>query len=271
MHRTWILGASDPEMDAIDRLLRDAGETVEYARSQGGQRVSPFEAYRAVPLAGFDPEREAVVVVECFIPGMLRCQVVDHHRIGDPGFGAGPDRYWEASSIGQACSILGVEPTPGLRMVAAADHCLAAAYAGLCDGVSPVALARWRAESRAAFQHRPVAAVLADIEAAGAIIEAAPFVAIGPSLVRDLRGKGIIPELPEALVQLGEVVVADAPPDHARPGDAKMVIQGAGAGTTAGTAPIAAFLGGWAAGEGYVDQYGDPARGFAGAFRRGAP
>ena len=39
---------------------------------------------------------------------------------------------------------------------AAADHCLGAAYQGLCPGVDPDELMQWRVESRAKFQDREV-------------------------------------------------------------------------------------------------------------------
>lgn len=61
-----------------------------------------------------------------------------------------------------------------LVLCAAADHCLAAAYRGECPGVDPDALMRWRAESRAAFQGRPVEAVLTDIEDSRDALRTAP-------------------------------------------------------------------------------------------------
>lgn len=56
-------------------------------------------------------------------------------------------------------------------MTAAADHCLAAAYRGECLGVDPDALMRWRVEQRAAFQKRSVKDVLHDVEAARSLLE----------------------------------------------------------------------------------------------------
>lgn len=51
-------------------------------------------------------------------------------------------------------------------MIAAADHCLAAAYRGECPGVDPDHLMAWRVKTRAAFQGRTVAELEADIECA---------------------------------------------------------------------------------------------------------
>ena len=45
--RAWILGAADPEMEAIESLLRAAGEQFVYAITSEGRRVKPEGAYRA--------------------------------------------------------------------------------------------------------------------------------------------------------------------------------------------------------------------------------
>src|SRR5690606_24913959 len=64
-------------------------------------------------------------------------------------------------------------PSP-LILAAAADHCLAAAYAGECPGVDPDALMVWRAETRAAFQGRSPDDILADVERARQALREAP-------------------------------------------------------------------------------------------------
>ena len=202
---------------------------------------------------------------------------------------------------------------PDLVYAAAADHCLTAAYAAQCPGVNPGRLAAWRDAVRASFQKRPVAAVQADREAAEAVLRDAPQIALGvpphacapeckwgercgggpdslaagdaagcppPVLVRDVRALGAVPELPEAAARLGVAVVyrlLPGDPGGDRGGRVKVGILGAGEGTPAGTAPVEAFLGGWAARQGLVDLYpphdGTPegllvaaARGFAGAY-----
>lgn len=38
--RVWLLGASDPEMEAIENLLRECGETVVPARGFAGGYLS---------------------------------------------------------------------------------------------------------------------------------------------------------------------------------------------------------------------------------------
>lgn len=162
-----------------------------------------------------------------------------------------------------------------IALCAAADHCLEAAYRGRCPGVDPDDLMVWRAESRAAFQKRPVEAVLADIEAAQKRLRAVTVEAgcrqcgawrgdCGEcSHVRcpefaDLRGESI-PELPEAAAREGVPFLAD---QTDRDGRRKVVLMAAPAEL------VQRFL----AGEivpGLVDMYGDPARGFAGGYHGG--
>src|SRR5690606_35947049 len=111
---------------------------------------------------------------------------IDHHRPGDPGYGRSPEEFLPASSIGQVWASLlrlrndgwdsplysgtgsvywndrrwygdtpygQVDVPEALLLVAAADHCLAAAYRGECPGVDPDKLMQWRVETRAEFQN----------------------------------------------------------------------------------------------------------------------
>jgi len=168
-------------------------------------------------------------------------------------------------------------------MVAAADHCLGAAYRGECPGVDPEALMRWRVASRAAHQGRSVDAVLADIAAARVRLRAAPHIPLqspstgpiagicdgycgeGPHehpdaafFVADLRGAEI-PELPEAACREGIAFLATPRPTERDP-RRKVVLQCA-------TAEQLAAWPTWAAANGITDLYGgDPMRGFAGGY-----
>lgn len=162
-----------------------------------------------------------------------------------------------------------------LVLAAAADHCLTAAYQTCqCPGVDPEALAAWRDVSRATWQRRPVEAVRADRERAEAVLAEAPRLQLRldhdpAGEVADLRAVGAVPELPEASARLGVTVLyrlQPSDPGGDRGGRVKVGLLGAGEGTPAGTAPVAAFLGGWAAAQGLVDTYGDPVRGFAGGY-----
>lgn len=263
----FILGADDPEMSAIESLLRACGQEYLYANSRDGQRVRPGNAYEAVVPERIDGVTD-VVLVECGFVGEadwlldVRVQRVDHHRPGDPGYGKPPAQYWQASSIGQVARLLGVEPTPLLQIVAAADHCLAAAYAGQCPGVNPKELRAFRVAQRAAFQKRTEVEIEADIHAAESSLEAAPRIEIGGVEVADLRGAHV-PELPEAACIAGLGYVAEV---LERDGCRKVVIGGCGAGTVPGIAPVQAFISEWASAQGLTGIYGDSVRGYAGGY-----
>lgn len=332
INRVWILGASDPEMEMIEELLRACGEEVIHALDDRGERVHPGNAYRC-PTPEV-PDGATVYAVECIdtLPeGWVR---IDHHRPGDPGYGRSPEEFLPASSIGQVIAELArlgrLPPAPrqaggisssiyddgwdrgfpswvpwqrghqlsvgtpgqwvlrGYRglwavgeavesprhylvayvptdfiLAAAADHCLAHAYAGECPGVNPDALMRWRVEQRARFQGRSVDDVLADVEAAREVLWEVPLVELSASLVGshavvyDLRGRDF-PELPEAAAREGVAYLATV---TERDGRRKVVLGGH---TT--PAVVRAFMEHWAPAHGLMDIYGDPARGFAGAY-----
>lgn len=330
--RIWVLGAPDPEMEMIERLLRQCGEEIIYATDKDGRRVHPGNAYRCpVPAV---PEGSTVYAVECIeiLPdGWAR---IDHHRPRDPGYAKSPAWFFEASSIGQVITELAwlgqlpdwpeaawpyrlygrprvgvheirwsAESTPRYvvcvagnetrevyfgqslsgderstrnvythepvvsriceipqecLLVAAADHCLGAAYQGECPGVDPDELMRWRVETRAAHQGRAVEDVLADVERARAALREAPVAYLAEDIqVRDLRGPAI-PELPEAAARDGLAYLATVAD---RDGRQKIVLGGYATPDT-----VEAFLTQWAPEQGLVDLYGDYVRGFAGGY-----
>lgn len=83
----------------------------------------------------------------------------------------------------------------------------------------------------------------------------------------DLRNVGTLPELPTALALEGLCAVYRmVPHPNSRDRWVKVGIIGAGEGSKPGVAPVAAFLGGWAAAQGLVNLYGDAARGYAGGY-----
>jgi len=152
---TWILGAPDPEMAAVETLLVECGQRVVYA-ARDGRRVRGGDAYRADGVIAPDGQAAAclddeVMLVECGGPVLdgLAAGRCDHHRPGDPGYGRPPEEYLPAASLGQVSARLGVDLDHEQRLVAAADHCLGAAYAGQCPGVDPDELGRYRARQRA--------------------------------------------------------------------------------------------------------------------------
>lgn len=326
-----ILGAADPEMDAIEAVARAAGATVVYATDDTGERVHPRTMYSSTGTTNDAVVRRAirqdarVAVVECtglfgvwadIYPRMSPCAhgvhpwpivtTIDHHCAGDRGFGRPPVEYLSASSIGQAILWLrghagyhrdddGVwhsyasepvdmtNPVPEqILLIAAADHCLAAAYRGECPGVDPDALLAWRVSSRAAFQGRAEDELRADIEIARECIRSAPWVTVGSHThtedhdwsssvcegcarelprVRDLRGDRI-PELVEAAMIEGAEYMAGPFIDPRDPaGRKKYTVSGS-------PATVSAWMA-WA--DDYLDVediYGDPERGFAGGYIR---
>lgn len=355
----WVLGAQDPEMTAIENLLRECGQVVVHATSDavlygrpGTQRVHGGNAYRATSMSEYPPDTALYVFVECDVPDMssyiehARC---DHHRPGDPGYGASPSRYMAGSSLGQVISRLAhmgrlpeswtrrdmayhngvgfvtecdgamhvvadrlhdsdpdfahipwavlAEIPRSLVLTAAADHCLAAAYQGLCPGISVDDLLRHRVEEKATFQKRSVESVLGDIEVAKRALRDAPklfadginiancrnsILVVRASMACDGTGEdtffefgtspglycdGIvetqrfvkpIPELPEAACIMGVPFLSDVTEPSGR---RKVALQG----VPAGSRLVEWFM----AGElvpGLIDYYGDPARGFAGGY-----
>ncbi|HEU0276792.1 MAG TPA: hypothetical protein VFQ95_03080 [Rhodanobacteraceae bacterium] len=262
----FVLGAADPEMNAIEHLLHGHGVPFVHATT-GGKRVYPANAYRA----GMPPRARAtlhadgqVYLVECVGAAARRAQRIDHHRPGDPGYGQPPVRYWQASSLGQTIAVLDaallpdtVAVTPELRMVAAADHCLGAAYRGLCPGVDPDALFHWHLASRAAFLHQSESQVLGAIEAAQAALRTAASVELAPGiLVADMRDRSY-PELPLAAARSGRCCISQV---TARDGRTKI-------GCLVGSpAEVESFMHNWAPAQRLTGIYGDAIRGFAGAY-----
>jgi hypothetical protein len=262
----FVLGAADPEMRAIEELLTTHG--VPCARAMvDGKRVYPANAYDAElpPAAAAVRARGGrVYLVECVghvPPGAVR---IDHHHAGDPGFGRPPREYWEASSVGQTVAVLadgivdGVAATPALRLVAAADHCLGAAYRGECPDVEPGALMRWHVTSRALFEKRSETALLRDVDAARQALREATRVELAPGVfAADLRDR-FVPELLLAAARDGQCCLSAV---MTRDGRTKV-------GCLVGTpAQVSAFIDSWVPAHQLVDVYGDSARGFAGAYR----
>ena len=106
MSRRWILGAADPEMAEIERLLDSVGERWHHATSDG-VRCSARTAY-AMDRVECDPGEE-IILVECDGDGLDetgRVRRIDHHRPGDPGYGRDPGEFLAASSIGQVVAHL---------------------------------------------------------------------------------------------------------------------------------------------------------------------
>lgn len=256
MKYVFILGASDPEMAAIEVICKENGYPIIYA-SYHGKRVNPGNAYQAnrVNLSNF---------YNC-IPVWVECRsdsyrdwhiVIDHHRDGDPGFGLPPAEYWLGSSIGQFCKLVGHERTDELSIIAAADHCLGHAYRGKCPTVSPDMLRNWRAKTRAAFQRISIEQLEENVRFAVAKLKSAPRLKINQAEFIDAR-KVEVKEFAEAAAILGESVIYEIYDSKSKRMKAG-VLGGSPEDIHAWMDWSSAFL---------VDCYGDAERGYAGGYR----
>lgn len=129
MKTHYILGAADPEMNAIEALLREFGEYVHIATLKGvrvrhGERADGCEP----PLRRFSN----VVAIE--VAGPWGEPDIDHHGL-DPRASMQPGEYYGASSLGQISRRLNLRPSRLNLAIAAVDHCPSAAFAGHCPGV----------------------------------------------------------------------------------------------------------------------------------------
>ena len=135
----FVLGSRDVEMSLIEELLWSRA-SYGHALGKDGNRVAPGDpGWGFVPMLGYVEDGMILVMVECNPPPVWdgiahEVLVIDHHA-PHPNSTRPPEEYWEASSLGQVCDLLDIKPTHELLAQAAADHCLAAAFAGQCPGV----------------------------------------------------------------------------------------------------------------------------------------
>lgn len=130
---TIVLGALDPEMEAVRKLALESKLNILWASYKG----MPVK-YNTMYKADWPFPQKGQLWVECSpFGGKEKIQFADHHQPGDPGFEKPPEKFWEASSLGQVWKILyGNREAPAqMKIIAAADHCPKAAYSGKCPGV----------------------------------------------------------------------------------------------------------------------------------------
>lgn len=269
----FVLGAKDPEMRQVEAVLAFAGLPAVPARRKR-KRVYPGNAYAADAPAPEVLACDTVYAVECgWVDETANVVHVDHHRPGDPGHGKPAAEYFAAASIGQVLRVVDcilVRAGRGAaaqalharfdhlaHLVAAADHCLGAAFRGECPGVDPVELQCWMLAERAAFEHREVAALQADIDRSRAVIRSLAH--DGLADLRDLPA-GTVPEAPQAACREGIAVLSRVVD---RDGRTKVGLLGAT------PEQVRRFLAGDLV-PGLVQCYGDAARGFAGGYLPGA-
>ena len=206
---TFLLGAADPEMETIKKALvsvyNSYGIKPNVAQAMlNSQPVTPASAYKATRAEYLDKGIECtvtrkengyfgindtdVVFIECLLPEVGKASnfVVDHHNPGDLGFDGKPEQYWESSSIGEVYRLLqsrGASPAvldsafgKDRYYIAAADHCPAHAFKGLCPGIDPYYLLQMRASQGAEFLGISIDAWLDKLAAARDKLSALPMV-----------------------------------------------------------------------------------------------
>lgn len=271
-----IFGGVDAEEQAARAVARAAGCVLATATLEG-VKVHGGNAYCAdgyIVDEGDYSLVQDVIIFECSANcggSFLVVGNCDHHNPGDHGYSMGADQYWEASSLGQLCIILGAERTHELELIAAGDHCPADAYKGNCPGVDPEEFLHFRIVGKVAFYaSNPRIPSKTEEEIRADILLAQEKLATAPSVngVRDLREAGKIEELPEAALSIGEAYMATLPDtdrEGNRTGNTKIVLGGH---TTPET--VERFMGwGNSLPNRVGDAYGNPTRGFAGVVVKG--
>lgn len=209
----FVLGARDPEMREIAEVLKSHGLQSVHA-AVGEQPVLARTAYAANGVVAVSrrgrpypvalPQHVPLVYVECELQQYVPLLRVDHHNPGDAGYPMPPDRYLEGSSLGQLLHLLDREPDATQRLLAAADHCLTAAYRGDCPGVDPNELLFLRASWRARMSGRTLSDVVEGILQAAAHVERRYDPASGESVFPDPTT--IVPELAEGAAYAGRPI-----------------------------------------------------------------
>lgn len=268
MRKVFMLGADDPEMRAIEKILKKRKLGRISHATIGGVRVSPGSAYRADGIPGLTAG-DTLVRIECepvVVPDGVHVVVIDHHRPGDPGYDLGPELFWQASSIGQLHNYLGVAATRWRKTIAALDHCFSAALRNECPdvlsgevllmGVAEIVAQKKTGHTRAIQQIQHFLDTMKD----------APQVVIGSQVVKDLRqkhlGDGYSFDLLTAQVAaaMGGYVALLRHRDNGNSSD-KCTIVGHTRPET-----VKAFMEVWAPEQGLFRIYGVPARGYAGGY-----
>lgn len=257
MKYKFVLGAKDPEMKTIETILSNMNMNYSYLT----ENVTPQNAYKEGTVVDKD-QNEFLVAIECKVKN---CDfLIDHHNPGDYGYGKSPNQFWKASSIGQLWNFLikhdfiysNEEIHSDFIIVAAADHCLSAAYQGLCPGVSPQDVFNFRISSRSKYQNIDSTLLLSRIKDAQNEIKNSPYFPLDFGVsVKDMRRIQPIPELVEASM-LENVEYISGP-----------LINNNQVKFTCSGKPntVNAFLK-WANSNFLICSYGDPNRGFAGAY-----
>lgn len=161
----------------------------------------------------------------------------------------------EAESVGGRAAYIPAD----IALIAAADHCLGAAYQGECPGVDPESLLRFRLQQKAEEWQRPLEAIHEQLVAAAAALTSAPKLELHDGQhVADLRGpvdQQVWRMFQEASAYEGIACVLGPVDERGRK---KLIAYGE-------AKHISAFVG-WAEEQGLTGIYGDEVRGFAGGY-----
>lgn len=275
MDIVFVLGAPDPEMNAIEVALRTLPDvTVHHAVTAAGTRVTPREAYgtdNSIPDVALDA---FVVTVECSVQGLRVDHKVDHHNPGDAGYGRSPDEFWEASSIGQVYLLIekhfgsdAAEAAFDQKVIngdklyyAASDHCPSHALVGMCPGIDREALRVHRARISAAFRGTTPEAVLAENAAAALLVEQLPVSECGRYKVAPMPVDGVQgPHWGNAAMEAGWAIqyyLKDGKTGQLKVG----ILNGVDSQT------VADWMEAHRNSDKHEGVYGDPSRGYAGCY-----
>lgn len=262
----FLLGAKDPEMDMMEKLLEKIGMPFAYA-TVGGVRVHAGNAYKAYPVVVLDGHR--LVLVECEpaniadFPDFIR---IDHHRPGDPGYDLGPADFWKASSIGQLHETLLREPTWEAIVMAAHDHCFQAALNNECGDVTAEEVLSLKISEIAKSARVTEDEVRDSIDAYAFELQYSPKMVIGSEFVHDLRrfDLGVGYSLKLLTAQVAAAMSGHGAllrHRHETNGPDVWSLRGYIAPET-----VVAFMETWAPAHGLVRIHGNPQRWYAGGY-----
>lgn len=251
----FVLGSPDHEMREIERVCIERGLAYGFAH-RCGVIVKSHNAYQATGVGITTiPPGSRIVCVESQVMGLRADDIIDHHNPNDPGFGKSPQEFYEGSSLGQFLTMIGVEPTPRQRVIAAADHCLSAAYRGECPGISVEDLQEFRETTRAEARRITREELALQIQHASLVLRNAARVQIAGTPVAWFESEVPPAEIAEASARISQPYVSITKREDGR---IKAVLQ---------SAP-AYLVKKWIAMSDLVGTYGDPERGFAGGYFR---
>lgn len=271
----FFLGANDSEMDEIGVLLREVGALPdEVFYPTGTSKDAPRLAYGGWSLDVSEVTKQRrvwggdcpVVLIECRPSNLAEVEAVteviriDHHFPGDAGFGKRPALAVEASSLGQLAAHLETYLDPKQKIIAALDHCAAAA----CQGKCPIPAE----EAQEVYLSRLTPEIRALVPEAIDALKAAPLAGALRDLTGnpDLHPKGRLgAALVAAALVSGEAYIGwGTQGDSLRDGvpHRHIGVGGFGEGTVLGAIAIEGALSGFGA----VGIYGDPVRGMGGGY-----